>query len=124
MSAAARRERRRGTPYLRIVAAIAVGIIVGLVVAFIASNLTMAVGAAKMESKTNGWTTLRQCGEPDNNMLQQASCAMVFPAINLPQEAVYWFTTVDARVMPWTDGTTTCFGSRPESSHPPRRSGR
>ncbi len=96
MSAAAPRERRRGMPYLRMVAAIAIGIVVGMVMAFIAANLTMAVGAAKMETSANGWTTIRQCGEPDNNMVQQASCAEVVPAINLPQEAVYWYAIADS----------------------------
>lgn len=97
MSAAAPPELRRDMSYLRMVAAIGIGLVVGLVMAFTAANLTMAVGAAKMETTANGWTTIRQCGEPGNNMVQQASCAEVFPAVNLPPEAFWSVTLTKAR---------------------------
>ncbi len=43
----------------------------------------------------NGWNTIFGCGKPGNGMLFKAACADKLPAVNVPQEAVYWTTSVD-----------------------------
>ena len=43
----------------------------------------------------NGWTTIFGCGELGNGMLFKAACANKLSAVNVPQEAVYWTTSVD-----------------------------
>lgn len=68
------------------------GIIVGAVLAFITFQ---CIGHAYV-TKVNGWTTMYACGEPDNGILYRAACAATFSGpINVPQEAMYWRTTVD-----------------------------
>src|ERR1700729_2748546 len=70
-----------------------IGIMVGAVLAFI----TFAVIAHSYGVKVNGWTTMYGCGEPGTGILQRGACALTFPGpINVPQEAVYWRTTVDS----------------------------
>jgi hypothetical protein len=47
-------------------------------------------------TKSNGWTTMYGCGEPDNGFILRGVCAVTFPGpINVPQEAMYWTTKVD-----------------------------
>src|SRR5579863_6309575 len=68
------------------------GIIVGGVLAFI----TFQVIAHAYVAKANGWTTVYGCGEPGNGILLRAACAQTFPGpINVPQEAMYWWTNSD-----------------------------
>jgi hypothetical protein len=48
------------------------------------------------ETKVNGWTTARGCGEPGEGYPLRAACSVMFPGpINVPQEAMYWTTKVD-----------------------------
>ena len=70
------------------------GLIVGCVLAFI----TFQVIAHAYVTKSNGWTTMYACGEPGNGILLRAACSAIFPGpINVPQEAMYWRTTVDGK---------------------------
>jgi hypothetical protein len=71
------------------------GVIVGAVLAFIGVTIAISLQAGAMQTTANGWSTTQQCGEPGNNILEQAACAMTLPAANLKQEAVYWTATVD-----------------------------
>ena len=48
-----------------------------------------------IDTTVNGWTTISGCGEPGNGLLFKAACANKMPAVNVPQEAVYWTTSVD-----------------------------
>ncbi len=69
------------------------GIVVGGVLAFI----TFQILAQAYFIKVNGWTTIFGCGEPGNSILLRGACAEVFMGpINVPQEAMYWTTKVDA----------------------------
>ncbi len=45
-----------------------------------------------------------QCGESSNGILLRAACAESLPAVNLPQEAVYWTATVDGAGQTLTGG--------------------
>ena len=67
------------------------GIIIGAVLAFITANILFN----SYVTKVNGWTTIFGCGEPGNGILLRAACAYRFPAVNVPQEAMYWTTNVD-----------------------------
>jgi hypothetical protein len=74
-----------------IVSDIVQGIIVGGVLAFI----TFQILTKTYVTTAGGWTTILGCGEPGNGMLFKAACANKLPAVNVPQEAVYWTTSVD-----------------------------
>jgi hypothetical protein len=69
------------------------GILVGLGMAFV----TAQVLARIKSTRVNGWTTIFGCGVPGNGMFMRAACAQIFPGpINVPEEAMYWITSVDA----------------------------
>jgi hypothetical protein len=74
-----------------IVSDVVQGIIIGGVLAFITAQIIMNAYVTTV----NGWTTIFGCGEPGNGMLFKAACANKLPAVNVPQEAVYWTTSVD-----------------------------
>jgi len=67
------------------------GIIIGGVLAFITAQL---VGRTKIK-KVNGWLTMYGFGVPGNGMLLRAASYQIFPGpVNVPQEAMYWTTSV------------------------------
>jgi len=67
------------------------GIIIGGVLAFITAQL---LGRTKIK-KVNGWRTMYGFGVPGNGMLLRAASYQVFPGpVNVPQEAMYWTTSV------------------------------
>jgi hypothetical protein len=74
-----------------IIADVVQGIIVGGILAFITANILFSAPVTTV----NGWTTIFGCGEPGNDILLRAACASELPAVNVPQEAVYWTTSVD-----------------------------
>ncbi len=78
-----------------IIADIVQGIIAGAVLAFITTTLIITAEAKSLYTSVNGWSTTMKCGVPGNNILLRATCAKLLPAANLPEEAVYWTTTVD-----------------------------
>ncbi len=68
------------------------GILVGVGLAFI----TLLIIGNAYVTKVNGWTTMFGCGEPGNNIVRRAACAVIFLGpINVPQEAMYWTTSKD-----------------------------
>ena len=78
------------------VAAVVLGLLVGGVVAFVAGGVLVDREAKGMQTTIDGWSTVRQCGEPGNDILMKAACARDWTAANLAPEAVYWTTTVDS----------------------------
>ena len=81
----------------RIIAVIALGIIVGSVLAsFGVGGTLIYIEAQTMETNVNGWSTTLHYGDWGNNILERAAFAQVLPAANVPAEAVYWTTTVDS----------------------------
>ena len=68
------------------------GILVGFGLALFAAQIT-----AKLKSrKVNGWTTMFGLSVPGNGMLLRAACTLALPGpVNIPQEAMYWTTSVD-----------------------------
>ncbi len=67
------------------------GIIAGGALAFITAHVLMSLPVTQV----NGWRTIVGCGVPGNGLLLQAACAQTFPAVNVPQEAMYWTTSRD-----------------------------
>ncbi|MDR3587219.1 MAG: DUF1214 domain-containing protein [Desulfosporosinus sp.] len=68
------------------------GILVGYGLALVTAQIT-----AKLKgTKVNGWTTMFGLSAPGNGMFMRAACALAFPGpVNIPQEAMYWTTSVD-----------------------------
>jgi hypothetical protein len=77
------------------VAFVVLGLIVGGVLTLLTAGLLIRAEVNAMQTTTNGWSITMQCGEADNGILRRAACAESLPAVNLPQEAVYWTATVD-----------------------------
>jgi len=68
------------------------GILIGFALAFLTAQIYARVKATKV----NGWITMFGLGEPGNGMLLRAAHAQLFPGpVNIPQEAMYWWTNVD-----------------------------
>ena len=81
--------------FLLNVAFVVMGILVGGVLAILTAGLLINAQVNAMKTTTNGWNITLNCGEPSNGILLRAACAQDLPAVNLPQEAVYWTARVD-----------------------------
>lgn len=68
------------------------GFLIGGGLAFVSAQLYARVKAKKV----NGWVTMYGLGEPGNGMFLRAAHAQLFPGpVNVPQEAMYWWTNAD-----------------------------
>src|SRR5689334_5058720 len=68
------------------------GILIGFALAFVTAQIYARIKATKV----NGWISMFGLGEPGNGMLLRAAHAQLFPGpVNVPQEAMYWWTNVD-----------------------------
>src|SRR3954466_741405 len=68
------------------------GILIGVGLAFVTATIYARIKATKV----NGWITMFGLGEPGNGMLLRAAHAQLFPGpVNVPQEAMYWWTNAD-----------------------------
>jgi hypothetical protein len=68
------------------------GILIGAGLAFVTAQVYARIKATKV----NGWTSMFGLGEPGNGVLLRAAHAQLFPGpVNVPQEAMYWWTHVD-----------------------------
>ncbi len=68
------------------------GILIGGGLAFATAQAYARIKATKV----NGWITMFGCGVPGNGMLLRAAHAQIFPGpINVPEEAMYWWTNTD-----------------------------
>jgi hypothetical protein len=80
---------------LRTIASVAGGVAVGFVLALVIGGVLVGVEYSATVTKSNGWTTLPECGKEGIDILAQALCADLLPGANVPQEAVYWQTALD-----------------------------
>jgi hypothetical protein len=80
---------------LTVVAAVVPGVLVGGVLAFVTAILLITAQVNAMQTTVNGWSITMTCGKASNGILVRAACAQALFAVNLPQEAVYYTTTVD-----------------------------
>lgn len=70
------------------------GILVGFGLAIFSAFIT----SINISKKVNGWITSKGCCVPGNSILHRAACVLAFPGpINIPQEAMYWTTSVDSK---------------------------
>jgi hypothetical protein len=68
------------------------GFLIGWGLAFVTAQIYARIKATKV----NGWITMFGLGEPGNGMLLRAAHAQLFPGpVNVPQEAMYWWTHGD-----------------------------
>jgi len=68
------------------------GFLVGAGLGVVAVEILSRIKATKI----NGWITIFGCGLPGNDIFTRAACARIFPGpVNVPQEAMYWRTSVD-----------------------------
>ena len=68
------------------------GDLIGFGLAFVTAQIYARIKATKV----NGWITMFGLGEPVNGMLLRAAHAQLFPGpVNVPQEAMYWWTNTD-----------------------------
>jgi hypothetical protein len=68
------------------------GVLIGFALAFVIAQVYARIKATKI----NGWITMFGLGVPGNGMLLRAAHAQFFPGpVNLPQEAIYWWTNSD-----------------------------
>jgi hypothetical protein len=68
------------------------GFLIGFGLAFVSAQIYARIKATKV----NGWITMFGLGEPSNGMLLRAAHAQLFPGpVNVPQEAMYWWTNSD-----------------------------
>jgi hypothetical protein len=68
------------------------GILIGFGLAFVTAQVYARIKATRV----NGWITMFGLGEPGNGMLLRAAHAQLFPGpVNVPQEAMYWWTNSD-----------------------------
>ena len=69
------------------------GVIIGATLAFLTAILVMNAVGRSLTTTVNGWSTLRQCGQPGNGVLVRAACAKALPVVNVFEEAAYWTTS-------------------------------
>jgi hypothetical protein len=68
------------------------GVLIGVGLAVVTAHIAARANATKI----NGWVTMFGCGVPGNGMLLRAAHAQLFPGpVNVPQEAMYWWTNAD-----------------------------
>lgn len=77
------------------VAVVVGGVVVGVVLALVTALLLITAQFHAMQTTVNGWSVTMTCGKASNGILVRAACAQHLPAVNLPEEAVYYTTTVD-----------------------------
>lgn len=68
------------------------GILIGVGLAFVTAQAYAWITATRV----NGWVTMLGLGVPGNGMFLRAAHAQFFPGpVNVPQEAMYWWTNSD-----------------------------
>lgn len=71
------------------------GVIIGATLAFLTAILVMNAVLRRITTTANGWSSIRECGQPGNGILVRAACAKALPAVNVFEEAAYWTTKTD-----------------------------
>jgi hypothetical protein len=91
------------------------GILIGFGLAFVTAQIYARIKATKV----NGWITMFGLGEPSNGMLLRAAHAQLFPGpVNVPQEAMYWWTNTDGAGHPLNGRNDYILGFPPGSLPP------
>lgn len=68
------------------------GVLIGAGLAFVTAQIYARIKAKRI----NGWITMIGLGKPGNGMFLRAAHAQLFPGpVNIPEEAMYWWTNSD-----------------------------
>ncbi len=93
------------------------GVLIGFGLAFVSAQIYARIIATKV----NGWITMYGLGDPKNNMFLRAAQAQYFPGpVNLPEEAMYWWTNSDGAGHPLS-GTHNYVMHFPAGGLPPNK---
>ncbi len=69
------------------------GVLIGVGLAFVMAQVYGRIKGTKI----NGWVTMYGCGEPGNGMFLRAAHSWTFLGpIQVPAEAMYWYTNADS----------------------------
>jgi len=71
------------------------GAIIGVTLAFLTAILIINAVVRAVTTTVNGWSAIRECGQPGNGVLVRAACAKALPVVNVFEEAAYWTTSMD-----------------------------
>lgn len=71
------------------------GVIIGVTLAFLTAILIINAVVRAVTTTVNGWSAIRECGQPGNGVLVRAACAKALPVVNVFEEAAYWTTSMD-----------------------------
>jgi len=71
------------------------GVIIGATLAFLTAILIINAVVRAVTTTVNGWSAIRECGQPGNGVLVRAACAKALPVVNVFEEAAYWTTSMD-----------------------------
>jgi hypothetical protein len=74
---------------------IIIGLVLGITLGGVLAVLTAGVLMSTKVTAVNRWITIYGCRMSGNGVLLRAACAEILPAVNVPQEAMYWRTTTD-----------------------------
>ena len=79
----------------RLAADVLLGILAGVVLALIATNLLLFAEGKSVFTTVNGWSTTLKAGRPGHSILLRALMADQLPGTNVAEESVYWITAKD-----------------------------
>ena len=71
------------------------GVIIGATLAFLTTILILDAVARAETTTVNGWSSIRNAGQPGNGWLVRAALQKALPVVNAFEEAAYWTTSVD-----------------------------
>ena len=71
------------------------GVIMGLTFAYLTTILVLNAIARAETTTVNGWSAIRNAGQPGNGILVRAALQKALPVVNVFEEAAYWTTTKD-----------------------------
>ena len=72
------------------------GVIIGVTLAFLTTNLILDWVAKAETTTVNGWRSIRRAGQLGNGLLVRAALQKALPVVNVFEEAAYWTTDVDS----------------------------
>ncbi len=80
----------------RVAADVLLGILVGIVLTLVATNLLLFAGGKAVYRTVNGWSYTMKAGRPGHSLVLSALLADQLPATNVAEESVYWITAKDS----------------------------
>ena len=74
---------------------VVLGLAIGAVLALFLGGLILTFGTVKELTIQNNWYALMNFGQSDENWFQLSCDSYLDPAVNAPEEAIYWWCTKD-----------------------------